>query len=164
MVPMRVDYVYRSTGNQFVGPSPGPAAGQPGDDPDRAPVHRPAGDGDHQSRHLPDRHPRRPHRPGPDLRNHADPGWNGRLVYTFGGGCGGGHYRQGASTGGVLNDMMLTRGFAVASSSLNVLGNNCNDVTSGETMMMVKERFIEAFGVPRYTMGFGCSGAPSSST
>ena len=54
--------------------------------------------------------------------------------------------------------MALTRGFAVASSSLNVLGNNCNDVLSAETLMMVKERFIEEFGVPRYTMGFGCSG------
>ena len=96
--------------------------------------------------------------PGPDLLNHADPGWNGRLVYTFGGGCGGGHYIQGNSTGGVLNDTMLSRGFAVASSSLNVLGNNCNDVLSAETLMMVKERFIERFGVPRYTMGFGCSG------
>ena len=99
-----------------------------------------------------------PRVPGPDLRNHADTGWNGRLVYTFGGGCGGGHYIQGSSTGGVLNDMMLTRGFAVASSSLNVLGNNCNDVVSAETLMMVKEHFIETFGVPRYTMGFGCSG------
>jgi Tannase-like family of unknown function (DUF6351) len=96
--------------------------------------------------------------PGPDLRNHGDPGWNGRLVYTFGGGCGGGHYIQGSSTGGALNDMMLSRGFAVASSSLNVLGNNCNDVVSAETLLMVKERFIETFGAPRYTMGFGCSG------
>ena len=95
---------------------------------------------------------------GPDLRNRADPGWNERLVYTFGGGCGGGHYIQGASTGGVLNDMMLSRGFAVASASLNVLGQNCNDVVSAETLMMVKERFIESYGVPRYTMGWGCSG------
>src|SRR5262249_17179723 len=81
-----------------------------------------------------------------------------RLAYTFGGGCGGGAYIQGGSTGGVLNDMMLTRGFAVASASLNVLGNNCNDVTSAETVMMVKEHFIEEFGVPRYTVGWGCSG------
>ena len=29
---------------------------------------------------------------------------------------------------------------------------------SAETMMMVKERFIEAYGVPRYTIGFGSSG------
>jgi hypothetical protein len=95
---------------------------------------------------------------GPDLQNHADPGWNNRLIYTFGGGCGGGHYIQGSSTGGVLIDAMLSRGFAVASSSLNVLGNNCNFVTSAETLMMVKEHFIETFGPPLYTMGFGCSG------
>lgn len=96
--------------------------------------------------------------PGPDLRNHADPGWNGRLVYTFGGGCRAGWYRQGNTTGGVLIDMMLTRGFAVASASLNVFGNNCNDLLAAETMMMVKEHFIEAYGPPRYTIGWGCSG------
>src|SRR5919106_2334365 len=84
--------------------------------------------------------------------------WNGKLVYAFGGGCGGGHYIQGATTGGVLNDMMLSRGFGVASASLNVLGTNCNDVVSAETMMMVKERFLESYGVPRYTLGWGCSG------
>jgi hypothetical protein len=95
---------------------------------------------------------------GPDLRSHGDPGWNGRLVYTFGGGCRAGWYRQGASTGGVLNDMMLTQGFAVASASLNVFGNNCSDLLAAETMMMVKERFIEAYGPPRYTIGWGCSG------
>jgi len=98
---------------------------------------------------------------GPDLINHGDPGWNGRLIYTFGGGCGGGWYRQGNSTGGVLpggNDTFLGLGYAVASASLNVLGNNCNDITSAETLMMVKERFIETFGPPKYTIGFGCSG------
>src|SRR5262249_14736596 len=45
-----------------------------------------------------------------------------------------------------------------AAASLNVLGKNCNDVTSAETVMMVKEHFIEEFGVPRYTVGWGCSG------
>jgi Tannase-like family of unknown function (DUF6351) len=59
---------------------------------------------------------------------------------------------------GVLNDMMLSRGVAAASASLNVLGQNCNNVVSAETLMMVKERFIETYGPPRYTMGWGCSG------
>ena len=95
---------------------------------------------------------------GPDIRNHTDAGWNGRLVYTFGGGCSSGQYRQGSTTGGVLEDTMLSKGFAVASASLNVLGNNCNHVISAETVMMVKERFIEAYGLPRYTIGWGCSG------
>ena len=85
-------------------------------------------------------------------------GWNGRLIYTFGGGCVNGWYRQGSRTGGVSDDVMLRRGYAVASATLNVYGNNCNDVLAAETMMMVKERFIEAYGPPRYTIGWGCSG------
>lgn len=85
-------------------------------------------------------------------------GWNGRLVYTFGGGCTGGWYRQGNSTGGVLDHNILKQGYALASSSLNVFGNNCQDLTAAESMAMVKERFIEAYGPPRYTIGWGCSG------
>jgi hypothetical protein len=85
-------------------------------------------------------------------------GWNGKLVYTFGGGCTGGWYRQGNSTGGVLDHNILRQGYAMASSSLNVFGNNCQDVTPAESMAMVKERFIEAYGPPRYTIGWGCSG------
>ena len=85
------------------------------------------------------------------------PAWNKRLVYAFGGGCSGGHYIQGSSTGGVLLDDALARGFAVASASLNVYRNNCNDVVSAETAMMVKEKFIETYGPVRYTIGWGSS-------
>jgi hypothetical protein len=85
-------------------------------------------------------------------------GWNGKLVYTFGGGCTGGWYRQGNTTGGVLDNPILSQGYAMASSSLNVFGNNCQDLTAAESMAMVKERFIEAYGPPRYTIGWGCSG------
>ena len=88
----------------------------------------------------------------------APPGWNRRLIYTFGGGCVNGWFRQGASTGGVTDDVMLRQGYAVASATLNVYGNNCNDLLAAETMMMVKERFVEAYGQPRYTIGWGCSG------
>ena len=88
----------------------------------------------------------------------VSPGWNGRLIYTFGGGCVNGWFRQGDRTGGVTDLWMLGQGYAVASSSLNVHGNNCNDVLAAETMMMVKERFIEGYGVPRHTIGWGCSG------
>jgi hypothetical protein len=85
-------------------------------------------------------------------------GWNGKLIYTFGGGCEPGWYQQGASTGGVLDDHQLMLGYAVASASLDVAGNNCNDIISAETMLMVKERFIEAYGVPQFTIGWGSSG------
>ncbi len=95
--------------------------------------------------------------PEPDAWQ-PSPGWNERLIFTFGGGCVNGWYRQGARTGGVTDDVMLRQGYAVASSSLNVFGNNCNDLLAAETMMMVKERFIEAYGAPRFTIGWGCSG------
>jgi len=90
--------------------------------------------------------------------NNQPANWNKRLIYTFGGGCLGGWYRQGSTTGGVTDNFMLSSGYALASSSLNVFGNNCNDLTASETMMMVKERFIEAYGAPAHTQGWGCSG------
>jgi hypothetical protein len=86
-----------------------------------------------------------------------EPGWNERLVYTFGGGCNVG-YHQGTGNGGVLTDLFLSRGYAVASSSLNVYDNNCSEVISAEVALMVKEHFIETYGVPRYTIGWGGSG------
>jgi hypothetical protein len=58
----------------------------------------------------------------------------------------------------VLVDMALSRGFMVADSSMNVLGNNCNTVTSAESAMMLKERIAERYGSIRYTIGTGCSG------
>ena len=84
--------------------------------------------------------------------------WNRRLIYNFGGGCTDGWYRQGPGTAGVLDAFMLSHGYAVASSSLNVFGNNCQEVTAAETMMMVKEHFIETYGPVAHTQGFGCSG------
>ena len=35
---------------------------------------------------------------------------------------------------------------------------HCNDHLSGEALMMIKEHFIERYGVPAWTMGFGGSG------
>ncbi|MEU5952043.1 DUF6351 family protein [Streptomyces sp. NPDC047525] len=83
--------------------------------------------------------------------------WNGRLVYSFGGGCSGGHH-QGAQTGGVLNDTFLSEGYAVASSTLNVLETNCSIPVSAESAMMVKEHFVETYGPVKHTIGWGGSG------
>jgi hypothetical protein len=84
--------------------------------------------------------------------------WNGRLVYTYGGGCEAGYF-QGTSTGGVLRADMLGAGYAVASSTLNVNAQGgCNDPLSAETTMMVKEHFAEAYGLPLHTIGSGGSG------
>ncbi len=94
------------------------------------------------------------HDPSPVAR---DLNWNDRLVYTFGGGCNGG-YHQGDSTGGVLQDLFLAQGYAVASSSLNVLDNNCSPIISAEAAMMVKEHFIDTYGPVAHTIGWGGSG------
>ena len=86
-----------------------------------------------------------------------DAGWNGKLVYAFGGGCNGG-YHQGDTTGQVLDDQLLSQGFAVASSTLNVLDQNCDIPLSAEAAMMVKEHFVNVYGPVRYTIGWGSSG------
>jgi hypothetical protein len=90
----------------------------------------------------------------------APTAWNHRLVYTLGGGCVGGWYIQGASigNGGILEDLILRQGYGIAASSLNVYGNNCQDLLAAETIMMVRERFIENFGPVAFTIGYGCSG------
>jgi len=87
----------------------------------------------------------------------AERGWNGTLVHTFGGGCNSG-FHQGSATGGVVDDLFLSRGYAVASSSLNVLDNNCSPIISAEAAMIVKEHFIETYGPVRHTIGWGGSG------
>lgn len=85
-------------------------------------------------------------------------GWNGKLIYPLGGGCQGGWYKQGNDFGTLINDQYITRGYALTTSTLNVMGTNCNDLLSSETVAMVKERFIKAYGVPTYTIGTGGSG------
>ncbi|UCD78539.1 MAG: hypothetical protein JSW26_24520, partial [Desulfobacterales bacterium] len=88
-------------------------------------------------------------------------GWHGGLVYRFGGGCRQGWYVQGISTGDLFQSNqieLLSRGWALATSTLSVMGNNCNDLLSSETTIMVKERFIESYGMPDYTLGYGSSG------
>ena len=94
----------------------------------------------------------------PDF-NTPSTSWNRRLIYTFGGGCAGGWYKQGTGTGGVDDEAMLQQGYAIASSSLNVFGNDCSELLAIETMMMTKEHFIEAYGAPKFTVGWGGSGA-----
>jgi hypothetical protein len=88
---------------------------------------------------------------------HPDTSWNGKLIYTFGGGCNAG-FHQGTSTGGVLDDPFLSQGYAVASSTLNVLDNNCSTIISAEAAMMVKEHFIDTYGPVQFTIGWGGSG------
>lgn len=98
-----------------------------------------------------------PSTPAPDPWTRSA-GWNGKLVYTHGGGCREGWFRQGDNAGEVLDEGLLAMGYAVTSSSLNVFGNNCNDVLASETHIMVKERFVESYGAPIYSIATGASG------
>ena len=86
------------------------------------------------------------------------PNWNNKLVYTHGGGCRSGWYQQGDRTGGVMHRGLFEQGYALTSATLNVFGQNCNDLLASETHIMVKERFIEHYGEPVYTIATGSSG------
>jgi hypothetical protein len=94
------------------------------------------------------------------------PGWNGKLFYHFLGGCGPG-FRSGrnvATSAINISDTVSNRdepirlGFAVALGSRNTLGTGCDDIVSAETVAMIKERFIEQYGLPKFTIGLGSSG------
>lgn len=88
----------------------------------------------------------------------ASEGWNERLGVTFGGGCGT-KYNQGSNdVTSVLSDLYLSRGFAFMNSTELVNNQHCNQVLQGETLMMLKEHFIENYGVPTWTVGTGGSG------
>jgi Tannase-like family of unknown function (DUF6351) len=87
----------------------------------------------------------------------AEQGWNTKLVMTFGGGCNVG-YHMGDETAGVLNNVALSRGYAVASNSLLVNETNCSPVIAAETAMMTKERVAEIYGPITHTIGMGGSG------
>jgi len=93
-------------------------------------------------------------------------GWNGKLFYHFLGGCAAG-FRSGRNTATnalSVSDTISTRdeplqlGFAVAFGTRNTLGTGCDDIVSAETVAMIKERFIEQYGLPQYTVGLGSSG------
>jgi Tannase-like family of unknown function (DUF6351) len=85
-------------------------------------------------------------------------GWNSRLGFTFGGGCGT-QYNQGTNqANSILSDLYLARGFAYVNSTELVNQQHCNQVLQGETLMMLKEHFVEAYGVPKWTVGTGGSG------
>ena len=83
--------------------------------------------------------------------------WNRRLVYFFDGGVAIGR-NQGTPGGSALNPDLLARGYAIAHSSGTRASVHYNMVLGGETALMTKERFVERYGVPLYTVGIGGSG------
>ena len=91
------------------------------------------------------------------------PAWNRRLIWSHGGGCPGGWNVQGNTTGEVLDELQLSRGYAIASSSLNVPAQSCNAVLAAEAVLMTKAHLITEIGVPLFTLSIGCSGGSYSS-
>ncbi len=86
------------------------------------------------------------------------PGWNRKLAVSFGGGAGT-QYNQGVNQAtAALNHLYLSRGFAFMISTELVNQQHGNAVLQGETLMMLKEYFIERYGVPKWTVGYGGSG------
>ncbi|MGA8045945.1 MAG: DUF6351 family protein [Dermatophilaceae bacterium] len=97
----------------------------------------------------------------PDSQDVDDPdlsAWNDRLIYSFQGGVGIGHYQGNPSRGSMLLEYGLGAGYAVAYSSGNRTDTHYNLEVGGETAIMVKDRFVTAYGVPDYTVGIGASG------
>ena len=85
-------------------------------------------------------------------------GWNGKLTWPFGGGASPAFRSGRNAVTSALQDIPLSLGFAVAFGTRNTLGTGSDDVVSAETLMMIKERFIEQYGLPRFTIGNGGSG------
>jgi len=84
--------------------------------------------------------------------------WNRRVIYRFDGGVAIGHSQGSASTSAMLYDVGLARGYAIIFSTGNRTSTHYNLQLGGETALMVKERFIELYDVPLYTVGVGGSG------
>jgi len=82
--------------------------------------------------------------------------WNRKLFWKFGSGCD--FQRVQGNPGNVVDHEALSRGFMVASSEMTQYGTHCNDVTSAETVIMIKEHIAEHYGLIRFTMSDGSSG------
>ncbi|HYT14766.1 MAG TPA: DUF6351 family protein [Burkholderiales bacterium] len=83
--------------------------------------------------------------------------WDGKVVYTFGASTGQPRL-QFRSEQNWADDAALSRGFMVVDNSLTDSLFNSNRVLNAETLMMMKEHIVDAYGEIKYTLGNGCSG------
>jgi hypothetical protein len=88
---------------------------------------------------------------------HPQAGWNRKAFFRFGSSCASGHV-QGDMKDAALQEYSLSRGFAVMVTGMGSPGYNCNDLVGSESLMMLKEHFIENYGQIQYVIGDGCSG------
>jgi hypothetical protein len=84
--------------------------------------------------------------------------WNGRLLYYFQGGVAIGHTQGSPSGSRMLYHDALKLGYAVTYSTGTKTGTHYDLELGGETALMTKERFIEQYGVPLYSVSVGGSG------
>ena len=84
--------------------------------------------------------------------------WNGVLLDKFEGGVAIGHYQGNPQPNSMLYLDGLKLGYAIAYSTATVTSTHYNLQLGGETAIMVKDRFVSAYGEPRYTVAVGGSG------
>jgi hypothetical protein len=84
--------------------------------------------------------------------------WNRRLVFSFDGGVGIGHFQGTTSEGSMLPAGLLGQGYGVMWSSGTRTSTHYNLQVGGETALMLKEHAVETHGVPDYTVSVGGSG------
>jgi len=84
--------------------------------------------------------------------------WNGRLVFSLQGGVAIGRTQGTTSNSAMLLHDVLKLGYAVVNSTGLRMNTHYNLQLGGETALMLKEHFIEAHGVPLYTVSVGGSG------
>src|SRR5918994_1498648 len=94
----------------------------------------------------------------PDPTAPDDSLWNRRLVFSFDGGVGIGHFQGTTSASSMLPAGLLGKGYGVMWSSGTRTSTHYNLQVGGETALMVKEHAVEAHGVPDYTVAVGGSG------
>jgi hypothetical protein len=101
-------------------------------------------------------------------------GWNGKLNLSFRGGVKAA-YHMGRTVGTMdpqrgwvggennnLHEWWIRKGYGFAGGSLMVTGTDTNHVRQAETAAKIKERFVELFGPPEFTIGSGTSGGSMS--
>lgn len=83
-------------------------------------------------------------------------GWNGKMVWAFGG-SGGNQRRQTPPASSWMHNDALALGFMVGVSNLTDGSRNNNRVLAAETLMMAREYVSDAYGPVRHLIGQGCS-------
>ena len=93
-----------------------------------------------------------------DAGDYSEDHWNGRLLFSFGGGVGIGHTQGELSTGAATLDEAMRLGHAVLYTSGTRTSTHYNLLLGGRTAVEAKALVAAQHGEPRYTVGIGGSG------